>query len=167
MDGTHTMQRGWQVWRFVGMIRGQGSIAGTRVARYSRIAFGDGVCHVEISAGYGQNAASDLWYLCAFMPVRRAIYGKTGSTQKIFVGDVLRHAVFWDSGRSICAFSTARCAAPGICICILYGWRDARRYDGIKCFLFPENCAIVWDDKRVFAISGNYPICFCGQRVET
>lgn len=33
--------------------------------------------------------------------VRRAIYGKTGSTQKIFVGDVLRHAVFWDSGRSI------------------------------------------------------------------
>ena len=78
--------------------------------------------------------------------------------------------VFWDSGRSICAFKaygTARCAAPGTCICILYGWRDARRYDGIKCFLFPENCAIVWDDKRVFAISGNYPICFCGQRVET
>ena len=96
--------------------------------------------------------------------------GKRGARRKIFVGDVLRHAVFWNSGRSICAvgaYGTARCAAPGTCICILCGWRNARRYDGIKCFLFPENCAIVWDDKRVFAISGNYPICFCGQQVET
>lgn len=82
----------------------------------------------------------DLWYLCAFMPGSQDDIRENGSTQKIFVGDVLRHAVFWDSGRSICAFKaygTARCAAPGICICILYGWRDARRYDGIKCFLFP------------------------------
>lgn len=135
------------------------------MAHDSRIAFGDGIDYVEISTGYGQTAAWHLWHLRVILPVRRTICRKTGSTQKIFVGAVLWSTVFWDSCCGIGAFGphgTARCTAPGTCICVLRSRRDARRYDGIKCFLFPENCAIVWDDKRVFAISGNYPICFAG-----
>ena len=150
MDGTHTMQ-----WGMAGLeicMEYSGGRTGWfghwpqrrhSRAHYSRIAFGDGVCHVEISAGYGQNAAWDLWYLCAFMPVRRTIYGKTGSTQKIFVGGCAPACCILEFCRSICAvgaYGTARCAAPGTCICILCGWRNARRYDGIKCFLFRKLC---------------------------
>ena len=65
---------------------GIGRSAGTRVAHYSRIAFDDGICYVEISAGYGQNAAWDLWhYVLSYLFAGRYT-GKRGARRKFLWG---------------------------------------------------------------------------------